>query len=176
MKLAITIVHNKSDAQNEAQITALASLLETVTDGPFTNPDTGETWTTTHHEIKGLAIPHGVRVYQVIPFGVTPPPNRYAINSGGIVQFGENDTDKTGNHPRFFNWGLKRGTDHGAEVCLYIEDVSKFDPTKLQFDKDFSEEDFGKVATLKLLIDKGQLDEKNTIIQGIEKYKEVGNG
>lgn len=171
--LAITLVHNKTDAENEAQITALKALLTEVTDGPFTNEETGETWTTTHHEIIGLTIPHTVKVYQVIPFGVIPPANRGEINSGGMVYYGLGDEDKIGNHPRFFNWGLKRGTDYGADISLYLEDVSKFDITKLstKFEKlidkndpmEFDEDVCGKLATVNLLKEKGQLDETKTI-------------
>lgn len=166
MKISITLVHNKTDAQNEAQITALASYLEEIVDGPFTDPETGESWTTTHHEIKGLNIPHEVKVYQIIPYGVTPPPSRYLINSGGIVQYGLGDEDKTGSHPRFFNWALKRGTDNGADISIYIEDITKISPVKARQalqkftnDTEFVEADFGKLASLRLLKQVGQLKE-----------------
>ena len=112
VKLAIVLTHNKTDAENISQIDTLKALLTEVVDGPFLNEETGETWTTIHHEIIGLGIPHEVKVYQIIPFGVTLPPNRYEFNSGGMVYYGAGDEDKTGDHPRFFNWGLKRATDY----------------------------------------------------------------
>lgn len=176
--LAITLIHNKSNAQNQAQITALKSLLTTVTDGPFTDSETGATWTTTHHEITGLAIPHTVKVYQIIPFGVTPPPNRYEVNSGGIVYYGKGDEDKTGEHPRFFNWGLKRGTDNGADVSVYLTDPANLTATKarnalnkLVNDTEFVEETWGKIGTLKLLKQIGQLKEDRTFTQAVSDFK-----
>ena len=133
MNLAIILVHNKSTSENIAQIDTIKSLLTEITDGPFINEETGETWTTIHHEIIGLGFPHQVKVYQVIPFGVTPPSNIYDINSGGLVQYGKGDEDKVGKHPRFFNWGLKRGTDYGADIVIYLDNYKKF---SLEFSHD----------------------------------------
>lgn len=176
MKIAITLIHNKTDVENSAQIEALKSLLVEVTDGPFTNPDTGETWTTIHHEIKNLNIPHEVKVYQVVPFGVTPPANRGDINSGGIVYYGKGDEDKTGNHPRFFNWAHKRGTDNGAEVSIYLEDVSQLTAAKvrnaLTRSNDYEDREWGKLATLKLLKQVGQLKEDRAFINAITELKQ----
>lgn len=161
MNIAITLVHNKSDQENIDQINTLKALLTEVTDGPFTNPETGDSWTTIHHEITGLGTPHTVKVYQVVPYGVTPPPNRGELQSGGIVYYGAGDEDKTGNHPRFFNWGLKRGVDNGADVSLCIEDLSKLDFKKMLkklqrvADKadpaEFEQDESGKIANLAFL-------------------------
>lgn len=182
MKISITLVHNKTDSENTAQIEALKPLLKTIEDGPFTNPDTGETWTTFHQEFIGLNTPHEVRVYQVVPFGVTPPVNRGEIQSGGIVYYGEGDEDKTGNHPRFFNWGLKRGTDNGADVSIYLEDVSKFDLKKLEkkltklMDRndttEYAEDTYGKMGTVKLLKEVGQLKEDRNLSQAVAEFKQ----
>lgn len=188
MKIAITLVHNKTDSQNSAQIEVLKSFLKTVEDVPFLDEETGETWTTFHQELTDLSTPHEVRIYQVIPFGVTPPANRNDINSGGIVYYGKGDEDKIGNHPRFFNWELKRGTDNGADLSIYLEDVSKFDVAKLEeklvklADKDdgteFAEDVYGKIGTKKLLREVGQLKEDRQLGEAITEYKTrvVGKG
>ena len=188
MKLAIILVHNKSDLENQAQITALKSLLTEVVDGPFLNEETGETWTTIHHEIIGLDIPHEVRVYQVIPFGVEAPTNRYEVNSGGIVYYEKGDEDKKGDHPRFFNWGLKRGTDNGADISIYVENIKKFNIEDLTIqlnslvdpdDKhEYTEDQSVKIATLKLLKEVGQLDEGRNMKEAIENLKQrnIGKG
>lgn len=181
MNISITLVHNKTDAENEAQIQALSSHLKQVTSGTFTDPSTGQTYTITHHEIKNLNISHQVKVYQVIPYGVTPPPSRYLINSGGLVYYGNDNTDKIGEHPRFFNWGLKRGTDNGADISIYLTDVSQFSAQKLSGHitaitktpdpTGFIEDAYGKVATLKVLKTVGQLKENMTFSQAVSDLK-----
>lgn len=180
MKIAITLIHNKSNIENEAQITTLKSLLTEVVDGPFIDPSTGEIWTTIHHELIGLDIPHEIKVYQVIPYGITPPVNRGDVQSGNVVYFGAGDEDKVGNHPRFFNWGIKRGTDNGAEINIYLEDISKFNiqslKVKLQSKPDFSEEPFGKIVSANLLKTKGQLREDRGFSEAIEDLKRRING
>lgn len=181
MNIAIILVHNLSEAANSQQITTLQNLLTTVTDGPFLNEETDEEWTTFHQEVVGLGIPHTVKVYQIIPYGVIPPTTRYEINSGGIVQYGKGDEDKTGDHPRFFNWGLKRGTDYGADLVIHIEDISKLDFKKLlpKLQKladradttELVEDASGIVASLKLLKEVGQLDEGKTKAQALTELR-----
>lgn len=122
LKLAVTLLHDKSDSENEAQIDTILGLVERITD-THTNPDTGESFDTYHYEIKGLGIPHEVRFYHIVPFGKNRPSNMDQLDGHKVIygpefQMGE----KT-----FFNWGLKRGTDHGAEVSIYVEDLSKVD-------------------------------------------------
>lgn len=183
MKLAITITHNKTDAENEAQITALLPLVTKITD---LNPEFDEqgnqigSFETYHYELKGLNIPHEVRFYQVVPFGVTPPPSLYKLDSHKVF-YGKGDEDKTGDHPRFFNWGLKRGTDNGADISLYLEDASKFDPAKIMamLEKlankadptEFAENVSGKLATLRLLKEVGQLKEDRAMSEAITELK-----
>lgn len=188
MNLAIILTHNKSDQENIDQITNLRSLL---TDVPVEFNEYDEEgnvigqFTKVHHEI-GLPFPHEVKVYQVIPFGVTPPPNRYEVNSGGLVYYGAGDEDKTGDHPRFFNWGLKRGTDGGGEVVVHIEDIKKFsvDDLAIQLNSvidpddkhEFVEDEAVKIASLKLLKEKGQLDETKTKEEAITELKQRVDG
>lgn len=182
MKIALIFVHNREDIENVNQIDAIKNLVVEVVDGPFVNTETGDTWTTIHHEIKEVGVPHEVKIYQVVPFGVTPPTNRYEINSGGIVQYGKGDEDKRDNHPRFFNWGLKRGTDYGAEIVIYVEDYKKLDFKKLlpKLQKledvtdttEFVDDLSCKITTLKLLKEIGQLDETKTKTQAISDLKQ----
>ncbi len=188
MKIGIVLTHNKTDQENIDQINTLKSLMTEVEDTFDEFDEEGKVigqFTTTHHEIIGLGRPHEVKVYQIVPYGVTPPPNRYEVNSGGLVEYGVGDEDKTGDHPRFFNWGLKRGTDNGAEVVVHIENVAKFsvadlaaqlntiiDPT----DKTEYIEDAGtKLASLTMLKEVGQLDETKSKEDAISELKEKIN-
>lgn len=182
MKISITLVHNRSDQENIDQINVLKPLLNTVEDIHDEFNENGEVigqFSTFHQEFIGLDIPHEVKVYQVIPFGVIPPPNRYDINSGGIVEYGKGDEDKVGQHPRFFNWGAKRGIDQGAEISLYLDDVSKLNVNALRATLNakphFKEEQFGKVIS-KEEFGKGQLDEKRTFAAAISEKKGVKRG
>ena len=182
MNLAIIITHNKTDADNIAQIETLKPLIEkqTILNDEFDEQGNvvGQ-FETYYYTIKGL-IGHEAKFYQIIPFGVTPPPNLYDIDSHKVF-YGDGDEDKTDDHPRFFNWGLKRGTDNGAEIVVHIEDITKFsvedlaiqvntliDPTdKTEYTEDLSV----KVASLTLLKEVGQLDETKTKQEAIEELK-----
>lgn len=184
IRLAITLVHNKTDAQNAAQIEAVKLMLEYAEEAiPVFDENGVQTGTTArpYDKLTGLAIPHEIKVFQIVPYGVTPPPNRYDINSGGIVYYGVGDEDKTGTHPRFFNWGLKRGTDNGADVSIYLEDVTQFDISKLEKkldklinkndDTEYAEDTYGKLATVKLLREVGQLKEDRSFVDAITELK-----
>lgn len=205
MKIAVVIVHNKTDQQNQAQIDAILPFVEkitvpvtqtvqdrTLTEIPHQSEfgyiyhETVETLSepyevtveTYHYKVKGLNIDHEVKFYQIIPFGVTPPSNKDALDSYKVY-YGEGDEDKTGNHPRFFNWGLKRGTDFGADIVVYLDDVLQLTTTKLRNglgklrnDVEFVEETFGKIGTKRLLEKVGQLKEDRTFTQAITEYKQ----
>lgn len=153
MKIAITLVHNKTDAQNEAQIDTVLGLVERLTN-TNTDPETGEEFSTYHYEITGLGIPHEVRFYHVVPFGVNKPSNLDELDGHKVFYGPEYQmVEKT-----FFDWGLKRGVDHGAEVSLYLEDLSKLDFKKIlsklqkvanKTDKtEFVQDAGGKIANL----------------------------
>lgn len=170
MKLAIILVHNKGNQGNIDQIEALKQYVEsyqesvTTDDGPafiqkcrfkdtqeevdiihvvpfqpenlklnFTNPEDGLSHAV-YYEAKTPANFHDLYSY--------------------CVKYGIGDEDKVGTHPRFFNWGLKRGTDRGADTVLYLADSTKFTPQKLAKKlaklSDFDEDDYGTFGTLKL--------------------------
>lgn len=130
LKIAITLVHKYSDSENEAQILGILDLVERVTDTHEEFDSDGNSlgfFDTYHYEITGLGIPHEVRFYHVVPYGVTPPSNLDWLD-GHKVYYGP---EYQMNEKTFFDWGLKRGTDHGADVSLYVEDVFKLDFKKV---------------------------------------------
>jgi len=175
LKIAITIVHNKSNAQNQAQITALLPFVEKITDGPFTDPESGASWTTFHYQLKDLAIEHEVRFFQVVPNGVTPPANLYDLDSQKVF-YGPEDATKGAT--RFFNWGLKRSIDSGVDVACYLIDPTQLTAAKLQAGLDllrdgteFIDRTWVKLMTRRLLRVVGQLIEQGTLNQAITDYK-----
>jgi len=180
INLAIVLVHNKGTVENRAQIDLLKSLIERQT---IINSDFDEngleigTFESYYYTLIGL--PNRVIFLQVFPFGVTPPSNKNVIDSYGVF-YGIGDESKT--EPRFFNWGLKRATDYGADVVLQIDDMSKFDTTDL-LDKlntltspdnlmEFIETAYGKIMTVKLLRIVGQLREDRNLSVALTDYKQ----
>jgi hypothetical protein len=134
IKLAIVIVHNKGDVGNIAQIETLKPLITQITDVNTQYDVNGKaigTYNIYHYEVAGLSIPHELKLYQVVPYGVKEPSNFYDIDSHNVL-YRKGDEDKTGDHPQFFNWGVKRGTDYGADYVIYLPDVSQFTKIKLQ--------------------------------------------
>lgn len=200
MKLSITLVHDKPTmAENEAQIEELKKHIETRFREVPEYDEQGNLVTihqVPYYAFKALLEEHEVLIMHIIPYQPWNTSNPYEAekpaNLGDLftrgVYFGKGDEDKKGDHPRFFNWSLKRGTDIGGEVSVYIEDVTKFDFPKLQkkltklLDKndstEYAEDVYGKLATLKLLQEVGQLDESKTKDQAIIelKQKSVGKG
>lgn len=189
MKIAITLVHNKTDSENVAQIEAAKLLVDEVKVPAFTNDESGTSVPIVDPEsgiqkqiligykIKNLAIDHMVKFFQVFPYGVTPPANYNDIDSHKVF-YGKGDEDKTNDHPRFFNWGLKRGTDNGADISVYLSDPAALTSTKvrtalngLKNDTEFIEEAWGKIGTLKLLREVGQLKEDRSLTQAITDLK-----
>lgn len=185
MKLAIVLIHNKGNLGNTLQIEVLKPLIEKQTvlhSGQVdfkgnTIPD----FETYYYTIKGLTIPHEAKFYQIVPFGVNPPTNLYDIDSYKVF-YGKGDEDKVGDHPRFFNWGLKRGTDYEADIVLQLDDVASLDilnlPAKLNAlieptnPTEFTEASYGRMATKKLLKEVGQLDEAKNFDAAIIDLKE----
>jgi len=183
MKLAIILTHNKTDAENIAQIEFLKPLIVKQTVFNDLYNDQGKVigqFETYYYTIKGLPTDYEVKFYQLLPYGVKEPPNFNDIDSHNVL-YRKGDEDKTGDHPRFFNWGLKRGTDYGADIVIHLEDYSKFSIADLPFyltslidptDKtEFVETNSMKISTLKLLKEIGQLDETKSISQSIVDFK-----
>lgn len=133
MNLAVVLVHNKGDLENAAQIEALKPLIEKQTEIHDELDQDGNVigqFETYYYTLIGLP-DHQVKFYQIIPFGVTSPPNKDDIDSYKVF-YGKGDEDKTGDHPRFYNWGLKRAAGYGADVVLHLDDHTKFDLDDLE--------------------------------------------
>ena len=159
LKLAITLLHDKTNTVNENRISTILGMLtkheqtttEMVSDRifkevqkvrkdsatgvetPYTEleetatPEYEASFTTYYYTINAIDIPHEVRFYHVVPFGINRPSNMDELDGHKVIYGPEFQmVEKT-----FFDWGLKRGTDHGADVSIYVEDLSKLDFKKL---------------------------------------------
>ena len=140
--IAIVLTHNRSDKENAAQIASLKAMLTEVREPVLDERgrqriDGDGVPQTTHvrYELKGQA----VRVYQIIPFQPDNKSDPYeAIQPEGFdslvshnVKYGWGDEDKVGDHPRFYNWGVKRASDYGATVVVHLDDVAKIDADQI---------------------------------------------
>lgn len=130
LPIAVILVHRFTTLRNRAQITALRNLLEIreepVLDengDPFLD-DEGNAVMRRWYAFSALPQDHEVKVYQVIPMGVTPPPNLYLLDSHKVFY----GPDQPSHERRFLNWGLKRATDYGAEWVLFIRNHAQFTP------------------------------------------------
>ena len=156
MKIAVTLVHNKSDKENEAQIKAVLALVDKVVD---TNVDqeTGAEFLTNHYEFKDFGIPHEVNFYHIVPYGINRPSNLDQLDGHKVIYGSEFQM----NEKTFFDWGLKRGTDHGADVSIYVEDINKLNFKQLlpKFEKikdkqdptEFLQESGAKIANVEYI-------------------------
>lgn len=176
LALAIVLVHNKSDQENIDQIDAARSLVNEIAEIQF-QEDTGEQVPKYRYVLKGAGEEVEVKFFQVVPFGVTPPTNLYSIRSPKVF-YGKGDEDKTGSHPRFFNWGVKRATSSGADITLYLEDAKTITPGRIRAEiakttngGDFVDAVFGKIAS-KRLSRVGELREDMVLPDAVSEYKE----
>ena len=165
IRLAIGLVHNKGALGNAQQIVALKALLQL--NGSETDPETGDPAGRLWYTLPGVVTEHEIQVYQVVPFGVTPPNNFSELVSWNVL-YGSGDEDKTGEHPRFFNWLLKRGTDNGADIALYLMSAESLTAADLGEQLArlelggglvLMEPVWGKVGTVRLLREINQLSE-----------------
>lgn len=189
MKITITLIHNKSDKENQAQVEFFKDLIQEIIEDRGQDED-GNPITETYSVFKDLDIPHTVEFYQITPFqpdnkskpyNAVLTPNMHDL-PGPNVQYGKGDEDKVGDHPRFFNWGLKRGTDYGGDISIYVPDVNDFNLDDLKYqvnslidpeDKhEFAESGSIKLATVKSLIEVGQLDETKPLDEAFTNLKE----
>lgn len=155
LNLALGLVHNKANnAANRAQITNLLPLVvpHYLPEGATVDDAAGVSYT-----LAGVTTEHVARFYQVVPFGVTRPNNMGLLDSHNCI-YGNNDTDKTGDHARFFNWLFKRGCDYGADVVCYVRfpnllsaaDVETM-LSRLTNTRVFFERTWGKAVSVRLL-------------------------
>jgi hypothetical protein len=176
LKLAVVLTHDKGDVANQAQVTAINNLVELhdeqiVLDGEpqFLKDAEGELildedgnpiplmdrWLA----FKGVVRPHEVLLFQIVPAGVREPSDLITLPDGtqatstrwfaGVFY---SATDKHDQDQGWFNWGLKRATDYGAEFVLFVDGVRAFDPRSLALDSlgDFEDKTWGRVASVSL--------------------------
>lgn len=191
MKIAVVLIHNKTQVENEAQISLIANLVEEATELLDGVDDLGNVvpnaFTRYFYRIKQLAIPHEVEFYHIIPYqpeNTSSPykavlPFNLNLLKGRTVQYGRGDEDKLGEHPRFFNWSLKRGTDYGADIVLYIDQPINFSRNEirnalqaLKGNTGLTEYTWGKLSTKRLIKEAGQLDETKPLSQGLAELKQ----
>lgn len=180
MKLAFILTHNKSNKENFNQIEFLKSNIIKIIDTYNVFNDNGKKEGVVenyHYEINDLGLPHEAIFFQIIPFGINLPVNLYAIDSHKVF-YGNGDADKQGEHARFFNWGLKRATDYGADIVIHIDNYKNFDFKTLPFYINTLIDPFNKVefvigqsekiSTLNFQKQIGKLNELKTTNEAID--------
>lgn len=184
LQIAIVLTNNKSDEENIAQIEFFKPLIEKQIEyHPEVTDPRGkvyEAYDTYYYTIKGFVLPHEVHFYQIFPFSVKLPANKDDIDSYKVY-YGAGDEDKTGDHSRFYNWGLKRATDYGAEIVVHVDNYKDFSVDDLPFKvntlvdpvdtTDLIDEISGKYSTVRLLRRVGQVDEAMSLSQSIATFK-----
>lgn len=181
-QVAIVLVHNKTPEENEAQIQALLAMVQRQSQDHDEFDEKGEvtgSYQTFYYTLSDFPDIE-LRFYHVVPYGVERPPSMDLLDGHKVI-YGAGDEDKTGDHPRFFNWGTKRATDFGAEAVIHLEDYTRFNPklviTSLEkvLDKNDSTEIVDdqsmKLVSVKFLREQGQLDETKTKTEAFEEYK-----
>lgn len=170
MNIAIILVHNKGDEGNQQQIIDTLALLDVVNETQEIEEINGtkKTISISHYRLKGTS--HRAKIYQIIPFGVMAPSNKNSIDSHNVY-YGKGDEDKTGNHPRFLNWGLKRGVDYGGKVVINLKDPKKFNSARIKghisklnrsSDKtEFIDDEVGQLMSSRVIREVGQFNEKH---------------
>ena len=176
IQLALGLVHNRGNLANRQQIANLLPIVISHFEQTGTGSD-GEPIGSWWYSLQNLTLEHRVKFYQVIPFSVNPPNNLYDLDSYKVF-YGAGDEDKTGEHCRFFNWLLKRGTDYGAEVVLYLRSPALFGAIDLdtrlramEADRVFLEPLWGKIGALRLLREVGQLRENRVFDLAVDDLK-----
>lgn len=191
MNIAIVVVHNKTQKENYNQIEFLKQYLVKIIDHHTVTNEDGSIfeYDTYHYEINDLQGVN-VKIYQVLPFqpdnisdpyeGVWPT-NANDIDSHKVA-YGKDNQEMTGDHPRFFNWGLKRGTDYGADIVVYLDDYKKLNTLELQTSLElisnknnnigFIEKQSNLISSAKLIKEKIQIEENKNKTQGISELKQ----
>jgi hypothetical protein len=184
IRLGLILIHNKGANANEAQITKVLQGVTKVTDTHTEFDSEGNpvgTFDTYHYEITGLGFAHEARFYQVVPQGVTRPPNLDLLDSWKVF-FGP---DQPSHNRRFFNWALKRAVDQGADAVIYIDDHNELTIPRLKTalqtlagPRVWVDAPFGFVVEKKVLLTIGQMVEDGvTLNQAISELRSrIRNG
>lgn len=156
--IAVTLIHDRGGEVNERQINELLDKLEpqyieAVMDGEGSEP----VQLFSHYRFKGVDADHEVKVYQLVPRGVTPPANYHDLISYN-VEFGNDVPDKD---TQWYNVALARAGQHGADVMAYVDKVEDVIPADLIANQDVvKKEGQTKIADTKAA---PQLDTKNDL-------------
>jgi len=176
LNLALGLVHNRGNLGNRQQIINLLPLVIPHFEQTDTDPG-GEPVGFWWYSLLNLTLEHQVRFYQVIPFGVNPPNNLYDLNSRKVFYYAPDD-DKVDEHPRFLNWLLKKGTDEGADVAIYLRAPALFSAVDLdtrlramEADRVLLEPLWGKIMAVRLLREVGQLREDQAFDLSVDDLK-----
>lgn len=180
INITIVLIHNKSEKDNLAQIEALKSHLLLLTDHHEEQDPNGnlQKYDTYHYEIKGLKIPHNVKFFQLIPFGVTVDHETlYSIDSYKVF-YGRGDEDKIGWHPRFFNHAMRFPIDSmAADVVIHLHDHKTFNIKDLEKHLQklethhMTSHSWGHITKKEILIHVGEVDEEKPLEEGMKRFK-----
>lgn len=180
IKITIVLIHNKSDELNKAQIEILKPNILLLVDHHERQDQEGnlQKYNTYHYEMKGLTIPHEVRFFQLIPYGVTVDHEiLYSIDSFKVF-YGRGDEDKVDWHPRFFNHAMRFSVDSmSSDVVIHLHDHKTFNIKDLEKNlqeletHDMTSHSWGHITTKRLLTHVGELDEKKSLEEGIKHFK-----
>lgn len=177
MNLSIVIVHNKSKIINSSQIDYLNSILKINTEKHILYDDNEKevgSYNTYYYTIDSIA-DSKVYVYQIIPYGIIPPENLYLIDSYKVF-YGKGDEDKTGDSSRFFNWGIKKSLENGADLILFVKNIKKITMENfLSFSDEFLEKPEGIYIHKNFIKRYEYLDEKKDLSISFHE-KRIKNG
>src|SRR3972149_6402119 len=125
LRVALVLIHDKGVIRNATEIAFVQNrtavrYLDTGLPDPE-NPT--ETIKYAYRVIPALARPHELVCFQAVPQGVNIPANIETIEPSFKVYYGP---DQPSQQRRFFNWGLKRATDYGAEAVAFLDRTSGF--------------------------------------------------
>jgi hypothetical protein len=173
MVIAFVLVHDGTNLSNRQQIQALSTLIETHADNLGNDPDTGEPVIDRYYTILGVTPSHRAIFLQVIPQGVQVPNNLRLIDSYNVYY----GADQPSHNRRFFNWGIKRAIELGADAVALIQNVSlltavDIDLTlaNLRNQRIWEDRTWGRMIT-KRLFAIGRLREDLTIAEAITNMK-----
>jgi len=189
--IGCVLVHNKTAAQNRAQIAAMLTLTEVrqwqpvdeagnripFMDGDVPLRDDAGNIILSSYDyrvFRGLARPHEVFIWQIIPVGVTPPSNLGLLNSHKVF-YSAQDTP-AGVGPKHWNWALSRPLAYeGADLVLHVTAPANLTAAKMALalgrSEGWLEGDWGRLVRWRVLRH-GLLREDLPVLQAITEYKQ----
>lgn len=160
-RIAVVVVHNKSDAANTQQCADIIAVAVPVALDPnaFTVTGVANSFFT---------------AYQIVPNGVTRPSNMNQVPSYRTLLY-----RATATSGRMWNWSVRRGIDDGADAVAYLSTTAQFTATTINAamakmpPRHFLEnEPFGQVVSIRWLLSiLPLLDDSQTYANLITAYK-----